>query len=317
MLKIIVPQKRKIGSDDSMNQFIYKALNDKELNDGEFRLYSLIKELGNNNAGYCYATNSYLAKVLGKHEKSISRLIGPLIEKGYLYMIALEKGNAVEERRLYAEESYKTYLEDLESYESKKAMKTYCLKEKTEDGDETTVTVNERNYKEYTGNKNATGNKNVTGTGNKFEDGTGNNIVTENIYNINNNNINIEEDEELGNDPLGRANYFLDSVIKNHDLEVNEMAKEVLMKEHYTKLIKYDMKRLKAILKKIYEVRFIHEGMRKKNGNDRNFLVWIVKNIALIEIDQFQDYQKKDGKKNGKFTGNSREKPNKGWGQFN
>ena len=137
--------------------------------------------------------------------------------------------------------------------------------------------------------------------------------------NINNNyiNHNIEEDEEKKNDPLGRANFFFDSLIKNHDLEVNEMAKEVLVKEHYTKLIKYDMKRLKAIVQKILKVRFIHEEMRNKNGNDRNFLVWIVKNIALIEIDQFQDYQKKDGKKNEKFTGNSRGEPDKGWGQFN
>lgn len=142
-----------------MNQFIYKALNDKELKDGEFRLYMLIKELGNNNAGYCYATNSYFSKILGKHEKSMSRLIGSLIKKGYLYMIALEKGNVTEERRLYAEESYKTYLEDLQSHEEKKTIKTYCIKEKTEDGDETTVTVNERNYKEYTSNTNVTGNK--------------------------------------------------------------------------------------------------------------------------------------------------------------
>lgn len=137
--------------------------------------------------------------------------------------------------------------------------------------------------------------------------------------NINNNyiNNNEEEDEEKKNDPLGRANYFFDSLIKNHDLEVNEMAKEVLVKEHYTKLIKYDMKRLKAIMQKILEVRFIHEGMRKKNRNDRNFLVWIVKNIALIEIDQFHDYQEKDGKKNEKFAGNNRGEPDKGWGQFN
>ena len=46
-LKKLYHKKRKIGCDDSMNKFIYKALNDKELNDGEFRLYSLIKELGN------------------------------------------------------------------------------------------------------------------------------------------------------------------------------------------------------------------------------------------------------------------------------
>ena len=137
--------------------------------------------------------------------------------------------------------------------------------------------------------------------------------------NINNNyiNHNIEEDEKKKNDPLGRVNFFFDSLIKNHDLEINEMAKEVLMKEHYAKLIEYDMKRLKEILQKIYEVWFIHEGMRKKIGNDRNFLVWIVKNIALIEIDQFQDYQKKDGKKNEKFARNSRGEPDKGWGQFN
>ena len=39
--------------------------------------------------------------------------------------------------------------------------------------------------------------------------------------------------------------------------------------------------------------------------------------IALIEIDRFQDYQKKDGKKNEKFAENSRGEPGKGWGQFN
>jgi hypothetical protein len=173
-----------------MNQFIYKALNDSGLTDGEFRLYMLVKELGNNNAGYCYAKNSYFAKVLGKHEKSVSRLVSSLIEKGYLYMISLTKGTITEERRLYVEESYKTYLEDLQGKEEKTLIKTVSIKEKAEDGDETTLIVNERNYKEYTGNKNTTGNKNVTGTSNNIVDGTSNNIVTQNIYNKNNNNKN-------------------------------------------------------------------------------------------------------------------------------
>ena len=209
----------------------------------------------------------------------------------------------VEERRLYTEETYKIYMEDLANSEKGKLIKTHSIKQKLAIGDETTIIVNERNVDDYinTGNENTTSNENATGTGNEITTGTGSDIAKENIYNINNNNINIEEDEEKKNDPLGRANYFFDSLIKNHDLEVNKMAKEVLVKEHYTKLIKYDMKRLKAIVQKILKVRFIHEGMRKKNGNDRNFLVWIVKNIALIEIDQFHDYQ--EGENNGKYTG--------------
>ncbi len=55
-----------------MNPFVYKALNDNEMSDGEYRVYSLIKELSNNNAGYCYGKNQSLAKMIGKHEKNIS-----------------------------------------------------------------------------------------------------------------------------------------------------------------------------------------------------------------------------------------------------
>ena len=257
--------------------------------------------------------------MIGKHEKNISKIISKLIEKKYIYSIHIKKGMIVEERRLYTEETYKIYMEDLANSEKGKLIKTHSIKQKLAVGDETTIIVNERNVDKYiyTGSKNITGNGNATCTGNEITTGTGSDIAKENIYNINNNNINIEEDEKMGNDPLGRINFFFDSLIKNHNLEINEMAKEVLINQHYSKLKKHDMKRLKVILKKILEVRFIHENMREKTGNDRNFVAWIVNNIGPIEIDQFQDYQKKDGKKNGKFTGNSREKPNKGWGQFN
>ena len=214
-----------------MNQFIYKALNDKELTDGEFRLYMLIKELGNNNDGYCYATNSYFAKIIGKHEKSISRLIGILIKKGYLYMITLTKGSMTEERRLYVEESYKTYLEDSENKKNKKTIRTYFLKEKDGEGTEIIITVNERNHKEYTGNKNATGNNNVTGTGNNFEDGTGNNIVTQIYNNINNNNINNKK--ILSNDNIQKDE--IEETIKS--FHVSDETKEMFrnFREHRKK----------------------------------------------------------------------------------
>ena len=188
-----------------MNQFIYKALNDKELNDGEFRLYMLIKELANNNAGYCYGRNQSLAKIIGKHETNISKIISKLIEKEYIYTIHIKKGSIVEERRLYTEETYKTYLQDLDNSEKGKLIKTHSLKMKLDEEDETTIIVNERNVDEYmdTGNKIVTGNENTTGTSNENTTRTGSDIVKENIYNINNNNINNKK--ILSNDNIQKV----------------------------------------------------------------------------------------------------------------
>ncbi|MDR2879717.1 MAG: hypothetical protein LBV03_07385 [Fusobacteriales bacterium] len=128
---------------------------------------------------------------------------------------------------------------------------------------------------------------------------------------------NTIEEEEKKNDPLGRVKYFFETLIKNQNLEINEMETEILIKNHYSRLYKYDMRELKKILENINKVRFINEQMREKAGNDKNFVAWIVNNRDFILIGQYQDRQKKDGKKNEKFAGNNRGEPNKGWSQFN
>ena len=170
-----------------MNHYIYKALNDTGVTDGEMRAYILINELSKNNAGYCYSKNQTLAKILNKHEKTISSTISKLIKKGYLYAININRGSTVIERRLYTENTYKTYIEDFQN--SANLIKSRSEKIQEEDGEETTLIINERN-------KN-TGNENTTGTGNENATRTGNENATENIYNINNNNMNISSKDDI------------------------------------------------------------------------------------------------------------------------
>ena len=273
-----------------MDQFIYKALNDREMTDGEFRLYTLIKELGNNNAGYCYAKNSYFTKVLGKHEKSISRLVGSLIEKGYLYVINLTKGATTEERRLYVEESYKTYLEDLIKSEKKELIKTVSIKEKAEDGDETTLIVNERNYKEYTGNKNATGNSNVTGMGNNIEDGAGNKIVTQNIYNKNNNNINNKK--ILSNDNIQKVQEEWNILANELNLPKIDKIDGKRLSNLNARIKKYGIEKFLGVMQKIRKSKFL-----KGEVNDFRATFDFLVTASSFEKIKDGNYESKENKK--------------------
>ena len=114
-----------------------------------------------------------------------------------------------------------------------------------------------------------------------------------------------EEEEKKKNDPIGRTNFFFDTLIKNLDLNINQMAKEVLIKNNYFKVIKYNIEQLNKIINTIEKVKFINIKMRKKTGNDRNFMVWITNNIDNIFIEQFQDSE-------GEYHGKSSRNWNKG-----
>lgn len=63
---------------------------DAELTPLEKILYAEISAL-TNERGYCWAGNQYFANLYARHEKSISRSINKLAEKGYIYIEA-EKG---------------------------------------------------------------------------------------------------------------------------------------------------------------------------------------------------------------------------------
>ena len=79
------------------------------------------------------------------------------------------------------------------------------------------------------------------------------------------------------------------------------MAKEVLIKNHYYKVIGYSTKELKKIIDTIGTVKFINIKMRRMTGNDRNFIAWIINNIDKIFIEQFQD---SEGEYHGKSSRN-------------
>ena len=54
--------------------------------------------------GYCYAQNSYFAKLFGMSERSVTRLLSTLVERGYLRIDVLRDAGtqAVLERRIFA-----------------------------------------------------------------------------------------------------------------------------------------------------------------------------------------------------------------------
>lgn len=61
----------------------YRIMYDKDLTDGEVRLYIAISSLANQR-GYCFASNRYLAKSLGKSGSTIKRAMRKLEEKGFI-----------------------------------------------------------------------------------------------------------------------------------------------------------------------------------------------------------------------------------------
>ena len=79
---------------------------DKNLKPMEKIIYSEITALVNSK-GYCYATNSYFAKLYEVHKKTVAHWISNLVNLGYIRveMILRRGGKEVEERRIYIVEA--------------------------------------------------------------------------------------------------------------------------------------------------------------------------------------------------------------------
>ena len=77
------------------------VLDDMSLNNNEKVLYTRISSL-TNKYGYCFATNKYLAKLLGTSERNLKRWLKNLIDKNYIISEIKYKNNSkeIEERRL-------------------------------------------------------------------------------------------------------------------------------------------------------------------------------------------------------------------------
>ncbi|MGL5021705.1 helix-turn-helix domain-containing protein [Cetobacterium sp.] len=175
------------------NKNFWDAMQD--LSPALFKTYAAINKLADNEVGYCFATNESISIKLNKHEKSISRDISELIELGYLFANQIKIGFKVIERRLYTAENIKTYMNDQKNISN--LIKTTMVEK-----DKIFYYYNETNS---TGNKSVTrkytGNKIEDGTGNNYEERTGNKNVTVTNTNITNTNsttteINTEQKKE-------------------------------------------------------------------------------------------------------------------------
>lgn len=196
------------------NKNFWDAMQD--LSPALFKTYAAINKLADNEVGYCFATNESISIKLNKHEKSISRDISELIELGYLFANQIKIGFKVIERRLYTAENIKTYMNDQKNISN--LIKTTMVEK-----DKIFYYYNETNS---TGNKSVTrkytGNKIEDGTGNNFEKRTGNKNVTVTNTNITNTNsttteINTEPKKESSSQFLN----ILDSSTKANILSSN------------------------------------------------------------------------------------------------
>src|SRR5690606_38888005 len=76
-----------------------KVLLDESLNPKARLLFAVVANLSNQR-GYCFASNSYLAKVTGWHHKTVSGFVSELIKAGYLKRFDEVTSTGVE-RRLF------------------------------------------------------------------------------------------------------------------------------------------------------------------------------------------------------------------------
>lgn len=203
-----------------------------DLSTGLFKTFAAIHRLCNNEIGYCFAKNDYIGKKLNKHEKSISRDISELIEKGYLFSIEIKKGCVVAERRLYPIEQAKLYMEDKANIENL-IITTY----KEKNG--ITLYTNERyengvKKEKIASNKNVTGkftsNENATGASNKSVTGTGNENVTEIYNNINNYNNNNNKEKKVDDDIL--------EFLKENSVDTKAIQEAILKYEYTLEFLK-------------------------------------------------------------------------------
>lgn len=204
----------------------------KDLSPTLFKTYAAISKLSDNQIGYCFATNKSISTKLNKHEKSISRDISELIELGYLFVNQLKIGFTVIERRLYTSENIKTYMKDQKNISN--LIKT------------TMTEVEGITY--YYNEVNSTSNKTVTRkhTGNKFEDGAGNNseertgnktvtLTNTNITNTNTTTNTTKKNSKLKKESSSHFLDILDSSTKANILSSNPNITEAEFNTLYEK----------------------------------------------------------------------------------
>jgi len=93
------------------NKDFWEAI--KELSPKLFITYSVIYKLSDNEVGYCYAGNKAISEKIEKSTRRISGDLAELKKLEYLNVIEInKKGNYCEERRIYTNNNYKTFVED-------------------------------------------------------------------------------------------------------------------------------------------------------------------------------------------------------------
>lgn len=211
------------------NKNFWDAMQD--LSPALFKTYAAINKLADNEVGYCFATNESISIKLNKHEKSISRDISELIELGYLFANQIKIGFKVIERRLYTAENIKTYMKDQKNISN-------LIKTTMKDIEGVFYYYNESNL---AGNKSVTrkytGNKIEDGTGNNYEERTGNKNVTvtnTNITNTNSTTTEINTEPKKENSSSQFLN-ILDSSTKANILSSNPNITEVEFNSLYEK----------------------------------------------------------------------------------
>ncbi|MGL5125856.1 MAG: helix-turn-helix domain-containing protein [Fusobacteriaceae bacterium] len=211
------------------NKTFWDAMQD--LSPALFKTYAAINKLSDNEVGYCFATNESISIKLNKHEKSISRDISDLIELGYLFANQIKIGFKVIERRLYTAENIKTYMKDQKNIS--KLIKTTIVEK-----DKIFYYYNEANS---TGNKNVTrkytGNKSEEGTGNNYGERTGNKNVTVTNTNITNTNSTTTEINTKPKKESSSSQFLniLDSSTKANILSSNPNITEAEFNDLYEK----------------------------------------------------------------------------------
>lgn len=212
------------------NKTFWDAMQD--LSPALFKTYAAINKLADNETGYCFATNESIALKLNKHEKSISRDISDLIEKGYLFTNVIKSGFKVVERRLYTAENIKTYMIDKKNIDN-------LIKTQIKIEGDLTYYFNEKNTP-LASNKNVTGkiagNNFEDCTGNKNEERAGNKFVT--VTNTNNTITNSTTTENKPSEKISSSSFldnFLDLATKQNILSIKPEITETEFLEIYEK----------------------------------------------------------------------------------
>lgn len=77
-----------------------KLILDSRLNESCIKLYMVIVNLCNVN-GYCYASNEYLSKVIGKKRRQTQSLLKMLFESEYIYICYDRNDKMKTKRKIY------------------------------------------------------------------------------------------------------------------------------------------------------------------------------------------------------------------------